>query len=296
MARVRDNERFYRTSYSYTSDRLNSVMTCDTPFIFAAIENAYSDAIDNYPSVNILEREPEGSDVAELLTKIIPAQLEISEFKRAYKENIRRKLKYGTAVYGVFYDSESAGIDVRSIDISDIYIDMNVSDIEDSRFVFIQAAVENDFLRGKYPQYRDLFVGDTQVEKIEGSVILKDRSRVLDCYYKTVDGKVHMFKLCNDVVIAATEDMDGYEDGLYGHHRFPVILDTLYPAANMPFGFGMIDIAKATQTAINRLDRAITENIMCVSKPRYLAKRNGGITNFGICQKISYIMRARRMR
>lgn len=277
MARIRDNERFYKSSYSHMSYALDRTMTCDTPLIFSAIENARADAIDNYPSVNILEREPDGTRAAELLTKIIPAQLEISEFKHAYKENIRSKLKYGTSIYGVFFDKPSGNIDIRSIDIADIYVDMNVSDVQDSRFVFISAALENETLRESYPDFAPLFDGDCEAETADGTRILRDRSRVLDCYYKKGDGSVHMFKLCRDTVIAATEDMDGYGMGLYNHNLFPVVFDVLYPSETSPFGFGMIDVGKSTQISINKLDRAITENVMCGAKPRYLAKRNGGI-------------------
>ncbi len=277
VSRIRDNESFYRRSYEQTSDVLNSNMMCDTPFVFAAIENARADAIDNYPSANILEREPDGTEVAELLSKIVPAQLEISDFKQAYKENIRNKLKYGTAVYGVFYDMFTGNIDIRTVDILDVFTDMHITDIQESPFMFISAAVENELLCGLYPDYRDLFTGDTEIETLTSSSRLRDRSLVLDCYYKKPDGTVHMLKLCKDVVIAATEDMNGYENGLYEHGLYPVVFDVLYPAEHSPFGFGMLDIGKSTQIEINKLDGAITENIMCGAKPRYLTKRNGGI-------------------
>ncbi len=276
-ARIRDDDRFYRESCSGMSGALSSFMTCDTPFIFTAIENARADAIDNYPTANILERSPEGTKTAEVLSKIVPAQLEISEFKPAYKENIRRKLKYGTAVYGVFYNDRSGDIDIRSIDILDIYADMHVSDVQDSAFLFIAAAVENRLLREWYPEFAAIFTGDAEVESISESYRLRDRSAVLDCYYKKADGSVHMMKICKDTLIAATEDMEGYEHGLYEHGMYPVVFDVLYPAENCPFGYGMIDVGKATQTEINKLDEAITENIMCGAKPRYLSKRSGGI-------------------
>lgn len=277
VSRIRDNEHFYRQSYERMSDVLNAHMLCDTPLIFSAIENARADAIDNYPSANILEREPAGTTVAELLSKIVPAQLEISNFKHAYKENIRNKLKYGTAVYGVFYDMFTGNIDIRTIDILDVFTDMHIPDIQESPFLFINAAVENDTLRAMYPAFSGLFTGDTEIETLTESSRLKERSSVLDCYYKKPDGTVHMMKICKDVVIAATEDMKGYENGLYSHGLYPVVFDVLYPTEHSPFGFGMTDIGKNTQIEINKLDRAITENVMCGAKPRYLTKRNGGI-------------------
>ncbi len=275
VRRIRDNERFYRAGYSRLGTELERHMVCDTPFIFSAIENARADAVDNFPGANILAREPQGAAAAQALSKIVPAQLEISEFRRAYKDNMRNKLKYGTAVYGVFYSGGT--IDIRTIDILDIYVDMHVPDIQDSRFLFIRAAVENDYLREEYPQFAPLFGGDADVETLTDSYRLRDRTLILDCYYKKPDGKLHMLKLCGDTVIAATEDMDGYENGLYSHGLYPVVFDVLYPTVNCPFGFGMIDIGKATQVEINKLDSAVTENIMCGAKPRYLAKRSGGI-------------------
>lgn len=277
IARIRDNERFYSESYSYMSEDLDESMRCDTPFIFSAIENARADAIDNFPVANILERSPEGTRTAELLSKIVPAQLDISNFKKVFKENMRVKLKYGTAVYGVFYNDETRNIDIRSIDILDVYVDMHIPDIQDSQFLFINAAVENDMLKERYPEYSDLFTGDAVVETLTQSYQLKNRTTVLDCYYKKTDGTLHMMKICKNTIIAATEDMAGYENGLYDHGLYPVVFDTLYPVEHSPFGFGMIDIGKATQTEINKLDCAITENIMCGAKPRYLSKRNGGI-------------------
>ena len=85
IARIRDNERFYSESYSYMSEELDESMRCDTPFIFSAIENARADAIDNFPVANILERSPEGTRTAELLSKIVPAQLDISNFKKVFR-------------------------------------------------------------------------------------------------------------------------------------------------------------------------------------------------------------------
>ncbi len=283
ITRIRDNEAFYKASYERLSHGISSKMECDTPFIFAAIENCRADAIDNFPSANIIEREPEGSDVAELLRKVVEAQLEFADFKSVYKENMRNKLKYGTAVYGVFYDGATENIDLRCVDLVDIYVDMHIPDVQDSRFVFINGAIENAQLMADYPEFSDLFVNDAEVETVGDTYSLKDRTVITDCYYKLPNGQVHLMKLCGDTVIAATEDMEGYEKGLYTHGKFPVIFDTLYPCINSPYGFGMIDIGKSTQVEINKLDEAITENIMCGAKPRYLAKRNGGISEEEFC-------------
>lgn len=276
VARIKDNERFYRRSYEYSHTALEASMECDTSFIFSSIENTRADAVENFPSPNILERDPEGSEAAEVLSKVVPAQLDVSDFKRVYKKCVRDKLKEGTAIYGVFYNEFTRNIDIKSIDILDIFVDMHIADIQDSKFLFISAAVSNDALKRQYPEFSDLFTGDATVETLTDDYVLKDRTLVIDAYYKK-DGNVHMMKLVDSTIIAATEDMEGYEDGLYRHGKYPVVFDVLYPVEHCPFGFGMIDIAKSTQISINKMDRAITENIMINSKPRYMCRKGSGI-------------------
>lgn len=276
VARIKDNEHFYRRSYEHSHTSLEASMECDTSFIFASIENTRADAVENFPTPNILERDPEGSEAAEVLSKVVPAQLDVSGFKRVYKEDVRNKLKYGTAIYGVFYNEFTENIDIKAIDILDIFVDMHIPDIQDSKFLFISAAVSNDALKRQYPEFSELFTGDATVETLTDDYVLKDRTLVLDAYYKK-DGHVHMMKLVDSTIIAATEDMEGYEDGLYRHGKYPVVFDVLYPVEHCPFGFGMIDIAKSTQISINKMDRAITENIMINSKPRYMCRKGSGI-------------------
>lgn len=279
MNRIKDDEAYYRNLYTRSLDDIKKNMRCDTSFIFSGIENALADASENYPVPNILARSAKGEKAAEKISKVLPVILDRVCFKKSYKTAVRDKLKYGTAVYGAFYDNNSGDIDIRSIDITDIYVDMHISDIQDSSFVFVAAAVPNEVLKRTYPKHKKLFVGEAQIENLmESSYTLKNRSLVLDCYYKKPDGTVHMMKLCKDNIIQATEDMEGYENGLYAHGLYPFVFDVLYPEKHCPFGFGMIDIGKGVQTSIDNIDSAITENILVNTKPRYLTKRNGGIS------------------
>ena len=277
IARVRDNERYYRSFYDKQSGRLMRRPDCGTPLLFACIDNAAADASSSYPVPHILEREPEGTAAAEALSKLLPVQLEMCRFRRVYNTNNLNKLKYGTAIYGVFYDGAERSIDIRAVDLMDIYIDMHLKNVQDSRFMFISAAVDNDTLKGQYPQFEQLFSGDCEIEGIASSYKLTNRCEVLDCYYKKADGTLHMMKLCKGVIIEATEDMDGYERGLYDHGLYPVVIDNMYPIEDCPFGFGMLDIGKATQIQIDKLDNAITKNVMITSRQRYFSKRSSGI-------------------
>lgn len=275
--RIKDNEKFYRDSYTNLSAQLNKKMTCNTNFIFSSIENARADAIENYPTANILEREEGGGEIAEKLSKIIPVQLEISDFEKAYSENTRNKLKYGTAIYGIFYNDKTEDIDIKALDIQDVYVDMHIPNIQESQFLFVSASIENDILKERYPEFETLFKGNAIIKTNMADYTLQDRTEILDCYYKKSDGTLHLMKICKNNIIQATEDIEGYENGLYNHGQYPVVFDVLYTEEDCPFGFGMIDVGKSTQIQINKLDASITENIIKNNHVRYFAKENSGV-------------------
>lgn len=271
--RVRDNDYWYKARYGKLINPKTNETEPATAFIFSAIENKYSDAIDNYPHANIIEREASDVDLSKILTKIIPVQLELSQFKKAYKANWRRKLKHGTGIYGVFYDDEE--IVIKSLSILNVYCDMHLDNVQDSQFLFIVNAIDNEELKAMYPEHANKFEGNTTIEAFDGTHEINDRTEVIDCYYKK-GGKVHCMKLCKNEVISSTED-GNMQDGLYRHGLYPVVFDVLYPEEDCPFGFGIIDIAKNPQTYIDRLDGAIIKNAMLSSKTRYFVKDNGSV-------------------
>lgn len=275
--RIIQNNIWYKAQYGKMLNPVTNQTEPATGFIFSAIENKYADAIDNFPVPNLLEREPSDTQTAKILSKIIPVQLDMSDFKKAYKDNWRRKLKHGTAVYGVFYNEDKDDIDIRAIELMNIYCDMHVRDVQESQFLFIVNAVENDILRETYPEFKPLFTGDADIQSYSGTHRVEDRTEIIDCYYKKTDGTLHMFKFAGTTVIDATEDMEGYENGLYEHGMYPVIFDVLYPEEDCPFGFGIVDAIRNPQQYIDRLDGIIIKNAMLSGHQRYLIKDHGSI-------------------
>lgn len=271
--RVRENDYWYKARYGRLINPTTNETEPVTAFIFSAIENKYADAIDNYPQPNILEREPSDVDLSKILSKIVPVQLDLSDFKKAYKTNWRRKLKHGTGIYGVFYVKDD--IVIKPLSILNVYCDMHLDNVQDSQFLFIVNAVDNEVLKEEYPKHKDKFNGSTTIEAFDGTHEMTDRTEIIDCYYKK-GSAVHCMKLCHNEIIAATED-DGYPDGLYKHGLYPVVFDVLYPEEDCPFGFGVIDIAKNPQTYIDRLDGAIVKNSILSSKVRFMVKDNGSV-------------------
>ena len=277
--RICQNEKWYRKWHevNLTGEYDGNSLACATAFVFSAIENKYADAMDNYPHPKILEREPQDTKTAQLLSKILPVQLDISRFKKCYKRNWRNKLKYGTAVYGVFYNRKTEQIELQSINILGIYCDMNVQDVQDSQFLFITQALDNEMLKMQYPKYENLFEGDACVETYGGHATAQDRSEVIDCYYKKSDGSVHLMKFARGTLIEASEEIPGYEKGLYAHGKYPVVFDCLYKSDDSPFGYGITDVIRNPQMYIDRLDGIILKNAALAGKQRWLVRDKGAI-------------------
>lgn len=274
-ARVRDNMRLYKAAYAAMYDEKTNQTTPKTAYILSAVENKYADYLDNFPAPNFLAREDSDEETARVLSKIVPAQLEMSGFSKAYKKDVRQKLINGTGIYGVFYDRKTEEIIVNCIDFLNVFCDMNVTDVQKSQFLFITDVIENERLREAYPQCRELFDGDAYADGyINESRTLCDSSEVVDCYYKK-QGAVHLIKFCREQVICASEDI--YPEGLYKHGLYPVIFDVMYPEGDNPFGFGLVDTTKNPQMYIDKLDGAILKNAMLSATSRWFVNRNANI-------------------
>lgn len=282
-----------QTKFSTSEDEIRPT----TAFIFNAIANKHADAMDNFPEPNILSRHAEDESEAKSLSKIIPLQLEMTGFKRAYSRNWWTKLKYGGALYGVFFDSSSAGgmgeIAVRPLDLLNVFWEPNITDIQQSRFLFIISFIRTDELRKRYPDKSIVPYGEEIPLRgrrhIWDEEVYREKSLVVDCYYKT-DGAVHLAKFSGETLLDSTEDRG--MDTLYEHGLYPVIVDPLFADDEGLFGFGLIDIMKNPQEYINKLDAIISKNALISGKVRFIVKDNGGINEHELTDLSSDIIHA----
>ena len=65
--------------------------------------------MDNFPELCVLPREESDQKTAQVLGAVLPAILEQNQFEQIYSDIWWKKLKSGTGVYGVFWDSGLAG-------------------------------------------------------------------------------------------------------------------------------------------------------------------------------------------
>ncbi|MBR5902745.1 MAG: hypothetical protein IKZ15_00800 [Clostridia bacterium] len=242
-------------------------------WLFNTLMNKHADAADSYPYANVLPREEQDRESAALLGEIIPVIMERCDFEQTYSDNWWEKLKHGTAAYGVFWNSQKehglGDVDIRMIDLLNIYWEPGVSDIQRSRRLFITDLAARTDVEAMYPLAR-------------GGLGSDERVLVVDCYYKKLNSSgrqtLHLLKFCEERLLYASENDPAYcERGFYDHGLYPVVLDTLFPEKGTPAGFGYVSVCKDPQMYIDRLSANILETAMMATKVRYFALSNTGI-------------------
>ena len=257
-------------------------------WLFNSIANKHADAMDNFPSPNFLPREEGDKAEAEMLSSIVPVILAQNDFEETYDIEADDKLKGGTGVYGVFWDSSKLNglgdIAVESEDILSLFWQPGITDIQKSRNFFHVALVDNDVLLGQYPELSGKLGSSTlDLSRFiyDDAVDTSEKSAVIDWYYKKrQNGKtvLHYCKFVNDEVLFATEnEPEQYPNGWYDHGLYPYVFDPLYRMKGTPCGFGVVDVGKSPQEYVDRGNQAIMENMLANAAPRHFIRNDGSV-------------------
>lgn len=264
-------------------------------WLFNAIANKHADAMDSFPRPNILPREANDRDEANNLSAILPVVLDQCEFEKTYSSVWWDKLITGTGVYGVFWNKEKSNglgdIDIQRVDILNLFWQPGIKDIQESRYVFHTAMVDNDVLESMYPELKGKLGGNAFFSKRrrhEDNIDTTNMTLVVDAYYKiSQNGRtvLHYCKYCGDTILYATENDRQADDmgrvpalaGLYDHGLYPFVFDVLFPNSDSPAGFGYIDIGADTQNYIDRMSQSILKNTMASSAPRFFIRKNSDV-------------------
>ena len=236
--RIIKNEQWYKLRHwECMRKKQTNQVEPSSGWLFNAIANKHADAMDNFPSPNILPREEGDKAEAEMLSSIIPVILEQNDFEETYDNVWDYKLKAGTGIYGVFWDKSKLNglgdISIRKVDIINLFWESGITDIQKSRNLFHVELVDNDLLMGTYPQLEGK-LSSTPTENVskyiyDDTVDTTNKSAVVDWYYKkNQNGKtvLHFCKYVNDVVLFATEnEPEKYPNGWYDHGLYPFVFD-----------------------------------------------------------------------
>ena len=295
--RITENEKYWRLEHwDFMSDKEDNRVKPRSAWLDNVILNKHADAMDNYPEANILPRARDDEEAAKVLSKVIPTVMENCEFQNTYSDGMWDKMKYGTAVYGVFWKNELnnglGDIDIEVIDMPNIFWKGGIKDIQDSPNVFYVTMMEGDEAKDKFGielrgsatipiEAQDIY----QAENIDNS----GQVAVIDWYYKKtmvfedINGIrqnktiLHYCKFCEGQVIYATENDESAQNGLYAHGKYPFVFDVLYPYKGTIAGFGFIDLVKDDQLFTDKLRQAILENAVANARPRNIIRTDGGI-------------------
>ena len=257
-------------------------------WLFNCIANKHADAMDNFPSPNVLPREESDKEEAKRLSSIIPVILDQNEFEETYSDAWDYKLVKGTGVYGVFWDKSKLNglgdISIQKMDVLNLFWEPGITDIQKSRNFFSVELCDNELLVEAYPQLEGkLGAATMDVAKYvyDDTVDTNEKSVVVDWYYKkNQNGKtvLHYCKYVNDVVLFATENEPEYaERGWYDDGLYPFVFDPLFSTEGTPCGFGYIDVGKSAQEYIDRGNQAIMQNMLVNAKPRHFVREGGGV-------------------
>ena len=257
-------------------------------WLFNAIANKHADAMDNFPSPNVLPREEGDKGEAEMLSSILPVILEQNDFEETYDNVWDYKLKAGTGIYGVYWDKEKLNglgdISIRKVDIINVFWESGITDIQRSRNFFHVELADNDLLLGAFPQLEGKLGNSTMdISKYiyDDSVDTNNKSAVVDWYYKKRVGSktvLHYCKYVNDVVLFATENEPEFADrGWYDHGLYPFVFDPLFSVEGTPCGFSYIDVGKSAQEYIDRGNQAIMQNMLANARPRHFVRTDGSV-------------------
>ena len=287
--RIVDNEQWYKMRHWECMRKAEThQVEPSSGWLFNAIANKHADAMDNFPSPNILPREEGDKGEAEMLSSIIPVILEQNDFEETYDNVWDYKLKAGTGIYGVFWDKDKMNglgdISVEKVDIINLFWESGITDIQKSRNLFHVELMDNDILLGMYPQLQGKLGNSTlDISKYvyDDTVDTNAKSAVVDWYYKKNQGGktvLHYVKYVNDEVLFATENKPEFaERGWYDHGLYPFVFDPLFSVEGTPCGFGYIDVGKSAQEYIDRGNQAIMQNMLANAAPRYFIRNDGSV-------------------
>ncbi|MBQ8358033.1 MAG: hypothetical protein IJX39_09550 [Clostridia bacterium] len=287
LARMADEEAFYRLRVM-PKGRQNSegeVFAPTSAWLLNTILQKHADLMENMPAATCLAREPGDEADAKALSAILPVILERSNFEEAYSENMWCKLKHGVCAFGVFWngalENGLGDIDIRRVDLRNLYWQPGVRDIQQSRSVYYVEWEDAAALRSRFPQYDGRGTSAEFPGLLPAANGDTEQVPVVDWYYKkrTPTGRtvLHYCKFTGDCVLFATENEEGYENGWYEHGEYPFVLDVLYPIADSCLGFGIIALGRDPQLYIDRMDRNLLEYMDWATRVRFFCKKNTGV-------------------
>ena len=262
--------------------------TSSSGWLHNVIVSKHADAMEAYPEPNILPREAGDTREAAMLTAVVPCILEQNRFEQVYSDVMWQKLKTGTGVYKVVWDSAKAeglgDISIQQCSLLNLYWEPGITDIQKSRYFFHTQLQDRELLRQKYPEkLKNKLKGTGFLSArflYDDTVSTDDKVTVIEVYYhKIVNGRqtVQYCRYVEDVVLFATENEQMGHSGLYDHGLYPFAFDPLYPIEGSPCGYGYVDVCLNPQTEIDLMKTSFIKSSQVGATPRFFVRQDGAV-------------------
>lgn len=270
-----------------------------------SILNKHADFMDSFPKANVLAREADDEEEAQILSKILPAIEEHTDAEQVYNTAGYDFLIDGTAITAVLWDPMAhdgmGDIKKTNVDIHNVFWQPGIEDIQQSKYFFDVSVADVNDVKLQYPDIAEKIGGGRQgfiTEYIhDDNINHQNDIEIINCYYKKLEMRpvlinidpqtvaqhlvpreiLHMAIIIGDQCVFCSEDNPEYQDGFYKHGKYPYVFRKCFPVKDSPCGFGYLDIMKYPQRDIDKLDQAIMKNTMMKAKPRWWVKKNADI-------------------
>ena len=270
-----------------------------------SILNKHADLMDSFPKANVLAREADDEEEAQILSKILPAIEEHTDAEQVYNTAGYDFLIDGTAITAVLWDPMAhdgmGDIKKTNVDIHNVFWQPGIEDIQQSKYFFDVSVADVNDVKLQYPEIADKIGGGKQgfiTEYIhDDNINHQNDIEIINCYYKKLEMRpvlinidpqtvakhlvpreiLHMAIIIGDQCVFCSEDYPEYQDGFYKHGKYPYVFRKCFPVKDSPCGFSYLDIMKYPQRDIDKLDQAIIKNTMMKAKPRWWVKKNADI-------------------
>lgn len=270
-----------------------------------SILNKHADFMDSFPKANVLAREADDEEEAQILSKILPAIEEHTDAEQVYNTAGYDFLIDGTAITAVLWDPMAhdgmGDIKKTNVDIHNVFWQPGIEDIQQSKYFFDVSVADVNDVKLQYPDIAEKIGGGKQAFITEyihdDNINHQNDIEIINCYYKKLEMRpvlinidpqtvaqhlvpreiLHMAIIIGDQCVFCSEDNPEYQDGFYKHGKYPYVFRKCFPVKDSPCGFGYLDIMKYPQRDIDKLDQAIMKNTMMKAKPRWWVKKNADI-------------------
>ena len=283
-ARVVENDQWYRLRHW---QRMRPSGNPGDPepasaWLLNCLLNKHADAMDNYPEPVVLPREEGDRADATVLSAVLPVILEQNGFEQTYSDMWWQKLKSGAGILGVFWNPSKQGgqgdVDVRRVDILNLFWEPGVTDIQDSRNVFHVELRDNEDLLARYPQLEGKLARGQTGRRCTFTTTPSTPRKNPPWWIGTTSATGFCTMPKSSMARCSTprrKILPARAGGFTTTASIPLCSNALFSCEGMPAGFGYLDVCKEPQMYIDRLNQVILKNAIMASRPRWFVRQDG---------------------